>query len=623
MLGLHAILRRGDLTRPFRFGPMLRMGALVALALASLLAAAPAQANDTWYVDNTNAQCSDTGPGTKKKPYRSISAALAAHRDSGVTIVVHGGPYREKVVISASGSGASPIVVRTDGTPVVIDGSDDFSQSGQWVASAGSSWHAAAVTWDPVHVFADGVRLQPSTAQPSHLQVGEWRWIDGSGLYVNVGGGNPASHAVAVGHRTHGFYLSGRAHVFIDGFTILRAQDFGVEVVGSADVVVKRNIVRQCGSAGIGARASVRVQVFGNTVSDNDHHGIEFRAGVSESIIDHNESFANVHQGEAWATGIYLAGSSGNRIENNRLHDNQDSGCEIQSGSNDNVLSQNIAWSNGDHGFMQLYSTGTLMLNDVAWGNHTEGFSVEGSSTGTRLYNCISLNRAIVQETYCLFVDSTSMAGFDADHNVYWNIAEQPPIKFGKVKYANVAAFQAGTGIGPSSFGADPRFVDAAHGDFHLRADSPAIDAATSSVPGWELLDADGLMRMDAPDTPNTGAGPVGFADRGAFEYQGSVLAVGDRAGGVSLALSPAFPNPSRRAVTFTLQLGSATDVDFAVYDLLGREVWREHGVRPAGASSLRWSLTGADGARVANGLYLARVRHGSQVATARFMVAR
>jgi parallel beta-helix repeat protein len=91
-----------------------------------------------------------------------------------------------------------------------------------------------------------------------------------------------------------------------------------------------------------------------------------------------------VHQGEAWATGIYLAGSSGNRIENNRLHDNQDSGCEIQSGSNDNVLSQNIAWSNGDHGFMQLYSTGTLMLNDVAWGNHTEGFSVEGASTGTR-----------------------------------------------------------------------------------------------------------------------------------------------------------------------------------------------------------------------------------------------
>jgi hypothetical protein len=225
--------------------------------LASLLGAAPARANDTWYVEQHERPVLGHRTGDEEEAVL-LDQRRAPPRTatSGVTIVVHGGPYREKVVISASGSGASPIVVRTDGTPVVIDGSDDFSQSGQWVASAGSSWHAAAVTWDPVHVFADGVRLQPSTAQPSHLQVGEWRWIDGSGLYVNVGGGNPASHAVAVGHRTHGFYLSGRAHVFIDGFTILRAQDFGVEVVGSADVVVKRNIVRQCGSAGIGARAS-------------------------------------------------------------------------------------------------------------------------------------------------------------------------------------------------------------------------------------------------------------------------------------------------------------------------------------------------------------------------------
>ena len=615
MLGLHAILGRADRTRPLLF-------VVGALALASLLAAAPARANDTWYVDNTNAKCSDTGPGTKQKPYCSIGAALAAHRDSGVTIVVRGGPYREKVVISATGSGGSPIVVRTDGSPVVIDGSDDFSQAGQWVSS-GNTWHAAAVTWDPVHVFADGVRLQPSTDQPSHLQAGEWRWIDGSGLYVNVGGGNPASHAVAVGHRTHGFFISGRSHVFIDGFTIQRAQDMGVELVGVSDVVVKRNVVRQCGSAGIGARSSVRVQVFGNSVSENDHHGIEFRNGVTQSIIDGNESFANAHQGLAWATGIYLAGSSGNRVENNRLHDNQDSGCEVQSGSNDNVLSQNISWSNGDHGFMQLYSTGTLMLNDVAWGNHTEGFSVEGSSTGTRLYNCISLNRALAQETYCMFVDSSSTPGFDADHNIYWNIAEQPPIKFGKVKYANVAAFQAATGIGPSSFGADPRFVDAGHGDFHLRADSPAIDAATTSIPGWQQLDADGFMRMDAPDTPNTGEGPVGYADRGALEFQAGVLAVGDRGAGVSLALSGAFPNPSRRQVAFTLRLGSAADVSIAVYDVLGREVWSERGVRPAGRSTLGWSLTGAGGARVPNGLYLARVRHGNETAQVRFVVAR
>jgi parallel beta-helix repeat protein len=617
MSGHHAILRRGDHARSLLL-------LTLALALAGPLAPTAARAMDGFYVDNTSGSCSDTGAliGTKKKPFCTIAAALAAHPDSGVTIIVRGGPYREKVVINSEGTGNSPIVLRTDGSQVVIDGSDDFAQTGLWTAFSGQVWQASSVSWDPVQVFGDGARLTPSTGAPATLQPGEWCWVAGSGLYLNAGGGNPASHGVAVGHRTHGFLVAGHSHVFIDGFTIQRAQEKGVELIGDSDVVVKRNIVRQCGSAGIGVRSCQRVQIYGNTVSENDHHGIELREGVTQSLIDHNESFANAHQGVVWATGIYLAGSPGNRVENNRVHDNQDTGIEIQSGSNDNVLCQNISWGNGDHGFMELYATGTLHLNDVAWGNHTEGFSVEGGSTGTRLYNCISLNRAVVTQTYCVFVDTSSTAGFDADYNVYWNIADQPPVKFGDAIFANVAAFQAATGIGPHTFGADPRFVDAAHADFHLRGDSPAIDAATTMIPGWDVLDAGGFMRTDIPGSPNTGAGPVGFADRGAFEFQSAVLAVGD-AGGGALALSSAFPNPSRQAVAFTLRLGSAADVDLRVYDVLGREMWGEHGVRPAGLSTLRWPLTAANGTRVPNGLYLARVRRGGETVTTRFVVNR
>src|SRR5690348_501845 len=151
-----------------------------------------------------------------------------------------------------------------------------------------------------------------------------------------------------------------------------------------------------------------------------------------------------------------------------------------------------------------------------------------------------------------MFVDTSSTTGFDADYDVLWDTAAQPPVRFGEKVYASVAAFQAATGIGPHTFGADPRFVDAAHGDFHLRADSPAIDAATTSIPGWDKLDADGFIRTDEPATPNTGAGPVPFADRGALEYHDGVLAVGERPGTAALALTAAYPNPSRSAVAFT-----------------------------------------------------------------------
>jgi len=625
MNGSRTNQNRADQRSPAR--PIQRMAVPVALALALAVLWLPARAwgwaPGTWYVDNTSARSSDTGPGTQDKPFRTITAALAAHRDSGVTIVVRGGPYRERVAIGSSGSGSGPIVVRTDGTPVVIDGADDFSPSGLWQSYWGDVWFAPSVSWTPVQVFADGARLVASTAKPKDLEAGQWCYVAGAGLYVNAGGGSPAAHAAAVGHRANGFYANGRSHIFIDGFTVQRTEDMGVLLINTSDVVVKRNVVRQCGSSGIAAQGGQNVQVHGNTVSESNHHGIEFRQGVTQSVIDDNESFANAHADVAWATGIYLAGSPGNRIENNRVHDNQDTGIELQTGSNDNLVVQNVSWSNGDHGYSMLYVTGTLLLNDDAWVNRHEGFSVEGGSTGTRLYNCIAVRSPLSPQTYCMFVDSSSTAGFDADYDILWDTASQPPVRFGANVYASVAAFQAATGMSAHTFGADPRFVDAANGDFHLRSDSPAIDAATTLLPGWDKLDADGFIRTDQPATPNTGAGPVPFADRGALEYHDGVLAVDDGATGTALALSPAFPNPSRSVVAFTLRLSSPADVSFAIYDLVGREMWSEHGVRPAGRSTLRWPLTTADGRRAPSGLYWARVQRGGETLTTRFVVAR
>jgi len=611
----------GDRPGRARLGAVLRLTLLSAISLLPL-SAIPARAADVYYVDQANPNASLLGPGTQKKPYSTIMAALSAHRDSGTWVLVKPGRYRERVAVPASGSGNQPILIRALGD-VVIDGADDLADNALWTSLPSGDWLAPSVDAAPDQVFADGVRLQPSSAAaPDQVEPGRFAWFAGQGLAIDLGGGSPETYAVAVGQRANGFFVS-RDNVVIEGFRVERAEHQGFELIGCNHVVVRNNVVNLCGAGGIEAQGGDQIQVHGNVVSDCNNHGIIFRLDVSNSTIDDNESFGNVRWGLDGATGIYLSESSNNVLRGNRLHDNQDSGMEIQTNSNDNLVVQNVSWSNGDHGFAHLYARNTLLLNNVAWGNHTEGFSVEGGATGTRIYNSISVNRALSPQSYCMFVDSASTAGFDADFNIYWNVADQPPVRFGGTVYPNVQSFQLGTGIGPNSFGADPRFMNAFGGDFHLRSDSPAIDAATSAVSGWQEADADGRMRTDDPTVPNTGTGPTGFSDRGAYEFTGGTLSVWASEGGERLSISNPFPNPSRSTVSFAVQQSTAGEVSWTVYDVLGRETWSSRSVLPSGRSDLRWPLTDRSGARVANGLYMVRVKRGAETAVARFLVMR
>jgi hypothetical protein len=64
----------------------------------------------------------------------------------------------------------------------------------------------------------------------------------------------------------------------------------------------------------------------------------------------------------------------------------------------------------------------------------------------------------------------------------------------------------------PGSLEGDPRFVDPAAGDFHLRADSPAVDRG---VPTGYSADLDGATVPQDGDGDGTAA-----TDLGAYERQ-------------------------------------------------------------------------------------------------------
>jgi parallel beta-helix repeat protein len=488
-----------------------------------ILFLAPAAASaQVYYVDQASASCSAAGPGTEAQPYCTITSALLAHGGPGVTIRVKPGTYREQVTVNVSGASGSPLVIEAVGSGVVIDAADSFSNPASWVLLAGDVYRAAAVAAAPLQVFKDGARLTPSTAAPASLPANSFTWVTGEGLYVNAGGGNPGSHELLVGKRLYGFSLNGRSWVTIDGFDIRHAEDRGVNLgAGCANVVIRNNDVSFSNGYGMRINGCTAITIADNRVSKGNFHGIGLLASSTGCVLRGNEVHDNVDPAVSRANGIYLLTSPNNTLSGNRVHDNQDTGIMFTTGANDCVSSNNMSWRNGDHGFDHLTSTGTIHSNDVAFGNHRDGFSIEGNATGTQLQNCIAVDNGLTTNRYDLWVDPTSVTGFVSDYNIFWNSTAQDPIKYIATPHDSLATYQAASGQDAHSLQSDPKFINGGSGDFALQPTSPAIDAGNSGAPSWPATDAAGHSRLDVVAIPNTGAGPVAYADRGALEYVG------------------------------------------------------------------------------------------------------
>ena len=83
-------------------------------------------------------------------------------------------------------------------------------------------------------------------------------------------------------------------------------------------------------------------------------------------------------------------------------------------------------------------------------------------------------------------------------------------------------------------------------------------------------------------------------------------------------------PNPFHAQTTVFFSVPEETAVMFAVYDLSGREVWREsREYVPAGRHRIEWSGVDSMGQRVGAGVYFYRLRAGSFEQTKKMVVVR
>ena len=619
-------------TRTTRRHSMKRRTSGTLMVIATLAALGTAHAPDVraagpFYVNGPSGTCSDAGNGSITQPYCTIMAALTAHHAPGDEIRVLPGTYREEVRVDWSGTPGNPIRLVAQpgaGQPVVIEGTDDFSQSAYWVLTTGGAWRATAITWTPHRVFVDGDTLATWT-QAGPPPAGSFKPDTTSGLLVNVGGGNPGTHQIHVGHRTNGIIVLNEDWIEIVGFEVNRAEDRGIRVnAGSTNVTVRNNTVRRSGRFGIQAITATNVTIAGNVCVQNDDHGITLTAGTTQSVVESNECWGNAVPNSRSANGVHLFEADRNTIRNNRLHDNQDTGLQF-SMADSNVVTQNLSWNNGDHGYDHLQATGNTHVGDVAWGNFNDGFSMEGTAVRQRIYNCISVNNGASTGRYNIYVDSLSITGFESNDNVIWNSAGHPPIKHFGSTYATVAAFAAATGKDTRTKQFNPQFVNQAGGDFHLLAVSPAIDCGNSAVPNWPSSDAEGRPRMDEPSVGNTGLGPVSYADRGAYEFV--PLALVDVPGETPAleAAASVWPNPVQTSASLRFSITRPGAVTIDVLDVQGRRVRRlldgEH--REAGTHVMPLEASDATGGTSAfgAGIYFFRVESPDGPRTGKFLV--
>lgn len=464
--------------------------AVAALGLASVPLGAADGAVTTLYVGGSG--CSDTGSGTAAVPFCTIAKA-AKVAVAGQTVLVASGTYTDEVFPWHSGVSGSPIVFR------------------------------------------------PAT-----------------GASVTISGAK------------HGFTISNQSWITVSGFTIQASTSNGIYVFNATGVTLSGNTVRTSGQRVSGATAygmylnsMTGSVVSGNLVTNNSASGIFLTNGSTGNQVTGNESSWNAYGYVRNAVGIDLR-APGNVVSGNRVHDNEDSGIQSYPGGDRNTIVDNVSYHNmgfttaalsncsppptgntagcitGDHGIDDFGVTGSSVVGNTVYNNVAAGINLEGVASGTDTGFTIADNVAVDNAIGCpdgvggtvkcprtrgnIRVDATSQTGTSVDSDLVNLTTAGTMMVWGSTSYTSMAAFRTASGKELRGIQADPRLTNPAGGDFTLRAGSAAIDSADSGAPGEPATDAAGRARVDDPATVNTGVGPRGYDDRGAYEYQPSTL---------------------------------------------------------------------------------------------------
>ena len=251
----------------------------VSLLPGTVFASSTATAPTTLYVNNSTADCSDTGPGSQVTPFCSIQAAADVVA-AGQTVDITSGSYSGPVTVSASGTAASPIVFEGDPS-----GNDPQIGSSTATAPTILIKGAAYVALRDLNVSQPaGPDLGPSVENAVEVEGSDNVTLNGD----QFGGGNQSTSAVV--------YVTGDS----SDVTVSRGQigatlgpGVQVDAGGSGDIVTTNDFYTG-GSPAVDVAGTSDTAITSNTLRDACNNAIALTGASTGSSVENN-AIDNIH----------------------------------------------------------------------------------------------------------------------------------------------------------------------------------------------------------------------------------------------------------------------------------------------------------------------------------------